>query len=169
MPEQRRADRVLDPAYLSNLAAFDVDGLHQKKDECVELETEYSFVRRLAQGRIDIIEAEQRRRETGGGLDELLAMLPKILADQGPRPSPSQARLAQQLAPSPDIAFSRGLEHLVGDATLARLPDLSDEEIAEALTQLKQLEREVSAVRRSLHEVLHVLETDLAQRLQEAT
>lgn len=168
MPEQRRLDRVLDPSYIADLDALDVDALHAKKEESVELETEYSFVRRLAQGRIDIIEAEERRRATGGSMDEFIANLAAVLADDGPRPSPSAGRLAQQLTPSPDIQWTRGLEHLVGDATLARLPDLSDEELADALRQLKELETEVSRTRRKLHDVLRVLELELAARIQAA-
>jgi hypothetical protein len=168
MPAQRRLERVLAPAYLSDLAALDVAALHAKKAECVELETEYSFVRRLAQGRIDIIEAEQRRRSTGGSMDDFIANLSKVLADDGPRPNQSHGRLAQQLTPSPDIRWTRGMEHLVGDATLARLPDLSDEELDEALSQLKELETEVSATRRQLHDVLRVLEHELAERIQAA-
>lgn len=166
--EQRRLDRVLDPSYLEDLTSRDIDRLREMKDECVELETEVSFVRRLAQARIDILEAEQSRRERGGSLDELIANLSRILADSGPRPGPSQAHLPQLLAPSPEIQWTRGLEPLVGDATLARLPDLSDEELVEVRRQLAELEMEVSSARRSLHEVLHSLEMELAQRIQAA-
>lgn len=168
MPEQRRLDRVLDSSYLSGLSSRPVEEVQAMKAECVELETEVSFVRRLAQARIDILEAEQERRRSGGSLDELVASLSRILADEGPRPSPAQAHLPQLLAPSPDIEWSRGLEPLVGDATLARLPELSDEELARVREQLGQLEQEVSEVRRSLHEVLHALEMELAQRIQAA-
>src|SRR5688572_29148985 len=166
--QQRRLDRVLDPVYLEGLANRDVAELHEMKTECVELETEASFVRRLAQGRIDILDAEIRRRETGRSLDELISNLSQILADSGPRPAPAQAHLPQMLAPSPEIQWTRGLETLVGDATLARLPDLSDDELADVRRQLGELEAEVSNVRKSLHEVLHQLEMELAQRIQAA-
>jgi len=165
---QRRLDRVLDPAYLVGLDDADTDQLHQMKAECNELETEASFVRRLAQARIDILEAEARRREEGGSLADLIGNLSQILADPGPRPGPAQAHLPQMLAPSPEIQWTRGLETLVGDATLARLPDLSDEELADVRRQLGELEAEVSTVRKSLHGVLHRLEMELAQRIQAA-
>lgn len=138
------------------------------KAECDELETELSFVRRLAQARIDILEAEQERRRSGGSLDELVASLSRILADEGPRPAPAQAHLPQLLTPSPEIEWTRGLEPLVGDATLARLPDHTDEELARVREQLGQLEQDVSGMRRSLHEVLHALEIELAHRIQAA-
>lgn len=166
MPEQRRLDRVLDPGYLTDLSSRSLDDLEVMKKECVELETEASFVRRLAQARIDILEAERDRRASGGSLDELIAGLSRILADDGPRPGPSQAHLPQRMAPSPDIEWVRGLEPLVADSTLARLPDLSDEELGDVHDHLVRLEREVSAVRHSLHDVLRAVELELAQRIQ---
>ena len=168
MPEQRRLDRVLEPAYLEGLADRPVDEVSAMKAECTDLETEVSFVRRLAQGRIDILDAERDRRASGGSLEDLIASLSKILADEGPRPTPSQAHLPQRMAPSPDIEWTRGLEAAVGDSTLVRLPDLSDAELADAREQLAGLEREVSAKRRALHEVLHTLEMELAERIQAA-
>ena len=168
MPEQRRLDRVLEPAYLSDLSARPVEEVQAMKAECVDLETEVSFVRRLAQGRMDILEAERERRDTGGSLSDLVADLSRILADDGPRPAPAQAHLPQQMAPSDTIEWTRGLEPLVGDSTLVRLPDLTDEELADARTQLAELEREVSDARKALHEVLHTLEMELAQRIQAA-
>jgi hypothetical protein len=69
------------------------------------------------------------------------------------------------MAPSPAIEWTRGLEPLVGDSTLVRLPDLSDAELADAREQLAALERDVSAKRRALHEVLHTLEIELAERM----
>lgn len=165
-PAQRRLDRALSAEYLEGLGDRSVDELEAMQTECVELETEASYVRRLAQARIDILEAERRRRERGGSLDELIAGLAAILADHAPRPGPAQAHLPQVLHPAPGIEWSRGLEPLVGDATLVRLPDLSEEELGEAQHRLRELESEVSGMRRRLHEVLSVLERELAARIQ---
>ena len=165
-PAQRRLDRVLDPVYLEGLSDRPVDEVESMKAECVELETEASFVRRLAQARIDILAAERRRRVSGGSLDDLIAGLAAILADDGPRPSPAQAHLPQVLHPSPEIEWTRGLERLVGDDTLVRLPDLTEDELAETEQRLTELEAEVSSVRHRLHEVLHTVEMELAARLQ---
>jgi hypothetical protein len=168
MPEQRRLDRVLEPGYLDGLADRSVDEVSTMKAECTDLETEISFIRRLAQGRIDILDAERDRRANGGSLEDLIGSLSKILADEGPRPTPSQAHLPQRMAPSPEIEWTRGLEPLVGDSTLVRLPDLSDAELADTREQLTSLERDVSSKRRALHDVLHTLEMELAERIQAA-
>src|SRR5688500_19784418 len=117
MPEQRRLERVLEPGCLEGLAARPVDEVSAMKAECTDRETGVSFIRRLAQARIDILDAEHARRASGGSLEDLIGSLSKILADEGPRPSPSQTHLPQRMAPSPDIEWTRGLEPLIGDST----------------------------------------------------
>ena len=88
LPAQRRLDRVLDPAYLEGLGDRPVDEVDSMKPECVELETEASFVRRLAQARIDILGAERRRRDEGGSLDDLIAGLAADPGRRGPEAGP---------------------------------------------------------------------------------
>ena len=50
------------------------------KAECTDLETEISFIRRLAQGRIDILDAERDRRANGGSLEDLIGTLPGVIS-----------------------------------------------------------------------------------------
>ncbi len=162
---QRRIDRVLAPEYLSGLEGRSLDEVRDMDRECAEIETELSYVRKLAQARIDILQAEVDRRASGGSLGDLISALPKILADESPRPDPASTRLADPLTPAAEIDFNRGLEGLISDGTLANLPSLSDAELTTTLDQLGQLEREVSASRSALHEVMDSLERDVAQRL----
>jgi hypothetical protein len=154
---QRRIDRVLGPDYLNGLEGMSLEDVRAMEHECAEIETELSYVRRLAQGRIDIIEAETDRRAAGGSLGDLIAALPKILADDTPRPDPE--------TPAAEIDFKRGLERLVSDGTLANLPSLSDVELATTLEQLRALEHEVSENRTALHSVMDRLTHTLAERL----
>ena len=133
-------------------------------EECLEVETEVSYVRRLAQARIDIVSAELDRRSTGRSVEDLVAMLPEILADEWPCTDPAHSRLPRHLAPSPEIAWQRGPEHLITDATLVNLPSLSDDQLHDTLEQLGTLEREMSGQRRALHAVIDGIERDLATR-----
>src|SRR3954449_8595270 len=94
-----RSARVLDPAYVLDVESNTVEELRAKHAECLELETEVSYVRRLTQARIDILEAEGRRRRSGGSLEDLIARLPQILADPGPRGNPASSRLPIQMEP----------------------------------------------------------------------
>jgi hypothetical protein len=162
---QRRIDRVLGSEYLADLDRRSLDDLRDMDHECAEIETELSYVRRLAQARIDIIQAETDRRAAGGSLGDLIDALPTILADDGPRPDPASTRFADPLTQAAEIQFKRGLEGLISDATLANLPTLSDAELQTALEQLRRLELEVSTSRTSLHVVMDTLARDLAQRL----
>ena len=72
-----RSARVLDPAYLADLESHSVEELRTMHAECLELETEVSYVRRLTQARIDILEAEIERRASGQSLEELIEALPR--------------------------------------------------------------------------------------------
>ena len=161
---RRRVDVMLEPDYLAGIEQRSIDELREMHDACLEVETEVSYVRRLAQARIDIVEAEMERRSKGGSVGDLVAMLPSILADDTPRGSPANSRLPRHLAPSMDITWKRGLEYLITDATLVNLPTISVEELRTTVEQLRQLEREVSDRRRALHRVVDRIEEVLAER-----
>ena len=133
-------------------------------EECLEVETEFSYIRRLAQARIDIVQAELDRRVAGGSIGDLVAALPQILADDGPRPDPASSRFPRPLAPAPEIEWQRGLEHLIADSTLVNLPTLSEDELQASMVQLRELEAETSGRRRALHGVIDVLEGELMAR-----
>ena len=99
--QRRRIDIVLEPEYLDGLASVSDDDLQAMHEECMELETEVSYVRRLAQARIEILNAERERRATGGSVADLIAALPKILADPGPRPDPAVEPAEPSPGPGP--------------------------------------------------------------------
>src|SRR5215207_6755109 len=143
-----RSAHVLDPEYVAALDGLSIEELRTKHAECVELETEVSYVRRLTQARIDILEAEIQRRATGGSLEDLISRLPQILSDPGPRGNPASNRLPLQMAPEQDSEWAPELERF--DGALANLPTLSDTELEEAIAGLRTLEREVSDQRREL-------------------
>jgi hypothetical protein len=163
-PRRRRADVILEPSYVDGLADKPIDDLRAMHEECLQVETEFSYVRRLAQARIDIVQAELDRRASGGTIGDLVAALPQILADAHPRPDPASSRFPRHLAPAPAIEWKRGLEHLITDATLVNLPTLSDDELRETLDQLGELERETSGRRRALHAVMDRIEAELTAR-----
>jgi hypothetical protein len=163
-PRRRRADVVLEPPYLEGLTDKSVDDVRTMHEETLEVETEISYVRRLAQARIDIVEAEIDRRASGGTIGDLVAALPHILADDHSRPDPVSSRLPRHLGPAPDIEWKRDLEELIVDSTLVNLPTLSDDELNTALANLRDLERETSERRRAMHGVIDRIEGELAAR-----
>jgi hypothetical protein len=67
MSEHRsRIDEVLDPELLADLPDWPVDELRRRQAECLEIETEVSYVRRMTQARIDIVEGRPGRPAQGG-------------------------------------------------------------------------------------------------------
>jgi hypothetical protein len=161
---RRRLDVMLEAGYLDGLDARSLDEVRAVHEECLEVETELSYVRRVAQARIDIVRAELDRRAAGGSVGDLVAKLPQILADDSPRADPAHSRLPRHIAPSPAITWRRGLERLITDATLVNLPTLTEDQLHETIDQLHRLEGEMSERRRALHRVIDDIESELAAR-----
>jgi hypothetical protein len=159
-----RSAHVLDPAYVDGLDDRSIEELRAKHAECVELETEVSYVRRLTQARIDILEAEVQRRSTGGSLGDLIDKLPQILSDDGPRGNPASSHLPLQMAPEQDSEWAPALERF--DGVIANLPTLGDAELEEAIGGLRALERDVSDQRRELFAVIDRIDSSLATQLR---
>ena len=161
--EHVRTARVIDPSYLQELDARSLEDLREMHAECLELETEVSYVRRLTQARIDILEAEIGRRERGESLEDLIRALPTILSDAGPRSTQAASHLPLQMAPAQDSEWAPELEEF--DGLLANLPVLSDEGLVDAIERLRSLERDVSAERRSLFSVIDRIDLRLGELL----
>ena len=51
-------DRVVDPAYLARVAEAPIEQIRAMRAECTDLENGASYVRRLAQGRLDLLAEE---------------------------------------------------------------------------------------------------------------
>jgi hypothetical protein len=161
---ERRVDRITEPGYVERLSDKGDDELHAMKAEAQEVETEVSYVRRLAQGRLDIVDAQRESRRAGrGGLEDLVAKLPEILARDLRAPQ-AKARVQHNLAPDPRVEFTRDLEPLIGDDSMVRLPEMSDAELDALTERLQGLEREMSATRRRLHEVIDAIDAEIGRR-----
>lgn len=157
-------ERLLDPGYLDDLAARDPDELRAMRSEAQRVEAKLSYLRRLVQGRLDIVSAELERRAEGSAPDDLSSLvdlLPQILADRGRAPGPG--RLPTNLVPPDDDDLT---DELDGISNLASLPDLSVQELEMVSERLKTLEREVSTRRRAMFGVIDSLQAELASRYE---
>ncbi len=163
MEEHPRSQDVLEPLYVADLDHRSLDELRVMRAECADIENAVSYVRRIAQARIDILEAEADRRARGGSLEELIRALPRILADSGPRAAPASSRLALPLAPGQESEWAPRLAAI--EAAVADLPSLDDDRLQSVLGELRSLEHEVSAQRHGLHGVLDQVDAALARRL----
>jgi hypothetical protein len=164
----RRIDRVLDPDFTDGVEALDLAELRARREEAEAEETDVSYLRRLLQGRLDILRAELVRRSAGGDQDVagLLAGLPAILTDDAPGTFGAVPRVQ---APSRAGEHRRRVERLVSDETIARLPELDVEELTRAVEVLAREEEKVSTSRRALQRVVDVLRGELARRYRDGT
>jgi hypothetical protein len=169
---QRRIDRVLDPEFIAEAGSLDLAELRARRDEAEAEEADISYLRRLLQGRLDILRAELVRRSQGGERDVagLRAALPSILSNDelvGDMAGRHNALPRIQAPSSADVR--RRVERLVSDETLARLPDLDVDELTEVVGTLSREEEAVSAGRRAVQRVVDVLRAELARRYREGT
>jgi hypothetical protein len=78
----RRIDRVLDPGFTEGVERLGLPELRARREEAEAEETDVSYLRRLLQGRLDILREELVRRSAGGAQD--VAGLSSILSDDAP-------------------------------------------------------------------------------------
>jgi hypothetical protein len=159
-------ERILDPEYLSDLESRPLDEVRSMRTDCQDVETGLSYLRRLAQGRLDIIEGELRRRTEGGDpgdLSELIGRLPEILSDRVR--APGLGRLPQQMAPAEDEAeLVHDLDAIIDADRLTTLPEMSEDEVRTLQDELRGFETEVSAKRRELHQRIDALQAEITRR-----
>jgi hypothetical protein len=158
----RREDRILDSAYLANVESAPTSELRGRRDECRELEAELSYSRRLLQGRMDILRHELNRRSSGGepGIEELIARLPSILADE--RGRAGQNRLLSEALPANAGRFRREAERLT--AGVAEIDRMSVESLAQMIDELAAAEGRVSQQRRAAQHMIDGLNAELVRR-----
>jgi hypothetical protein len=159
-----RIQRLIDPAFVAALDSRPVDELRAMKAECNDVENALSYRRRLAQARIEILEAEHDRRVRGGTVEDMVKDLPRILSAESGRSSISDTRLAPPDASGLELRWPDGREQLIADTTLAHLPLLPAGELDSTLERLRAFERELSDLRSAMHEVIDTVEREIAAR-----
>ena len=151
--------------YLGDLTGLEMAELRSRRAACREVETGLSYLRREAQGRLDVVAAERARRDAGteGDLEDLIARLPELLA--GSTRSPGTGRLPSEFgtgAIDEDLAVE--LDRIVSESHLSELDRLTDEQLAAVATSLERFERTVSDLRRTLFDRIDAIETELTRR-----
>jgi hypothetical protein len=151
----------LDPSYVAGLDRLPLSEVRARRAACNQLETDLSYLRRLVQGRIDIIVAEAG--QVPGDVD-LVDRLPEILSEHD-RP-PGVGRLSTLLAPSEEeqSALTARLDEAFSVADQESIARMDRSEIDAALGRLSDLERDVSSERRALHDILDQLQEEIVRR-----
>jgi len=147
---------------VDDLTALSMDELRAKRAENQAVEVGLSYLRRLAQGRLDIVAAEQRRRSEGGepaDTESLVANLSAVLGDH--LIAPGNGRLPQLLSPDLNEIDTSELDAI---GSLSNLADASDAELTGLVEKLSAYEAEVSARRRALFEQIDALQAEITRR-----
>ena len=124
------------------------------------------MLRRLVQGRAEILQAELTSRGTdhaGPLIDRLAAILS---ADDHPVSSRGEA-VRVGLPEDEALLARRRVERLVGDAGLSDPQSLDDSTLAEVIEALASEEHEVSGARRDVIRALDALQDELKRRYRD--
>lgn len=145
-----------------------LEELRQLRRRSQEWESAVSLARRLAQGRLDILGYELRRRaqpeETEGG-SGLLFDLPDILADGS---GGAVGRVVAVEAPGPAAeALTSVLDQIVDPTVLSRPEHVPDAQLPALFEQLRAYEVELSAVRHALHERIDLVQAEIGRRYRD--
>lgn len=161
-------DTVLDPEYLAGLEERPLDEVRAMRAECVRIGDALSYVRRLVQGRIDLLEMERHRRTEGGDVDDLDALVARLAGTLADRARPEGVgRLPERVTPPEGHgAFSSALDELVAGVA-GRLPDVTDGELDAVIHDLAVFERDVSDQRRQVFERVDRLQAELTRRYRD--
>ncbi len=160
-------DRVTSATFLANLVNRSIGNIRTMRSECQQIENALSYVRRLAQGRIDIVAAELQRRRDGGDpsdLHSLVERLPDILTDRGGRAAgPTRAPQELSIDHVAD-ALLGNLDTILGQAAVNDLGAMPEPSLSATRDRLTDFERNLSTKRRDVHDVLDALQAELTRR-----
>ncbi|MGI9603697.1 MAG: hypothetical protein ACR2QE_17570 [Acidimicrobiales bacterium] len=161
-------ERVTAPGYLAALDERSMDEVRAMRADCQGLENGLSYVRRLVQGRIDIVGGEMARRREGDGagtVSDLVTRLPELLADGSVNAGTNVARPPQSMDGNQS---GEELEELLNEilpaSALGTLSDRDEASLRTLLDELQRFEQTISESRRTLHGLIDHLQAEITRR-----
>lgn len=159
----RRVDRLLAEDFLEGLAEWEMAELRSRRREVEQEEADLSYIRRMLQGRVDIITAEMRRRGLSIGQPVVEVVADALSGKETAR------RSARHITVEPSrVGLDRRAEEmLASDVVTLDVESKSDEELVLALEALRAHEGEVSELRHRIHFLADALSTEVARRYRD--
>ncbi len=172
---------------LEDHQAKPMERLRAIRVDLTRAEGDVSLVRRISQGRLDIVGHEVGRRSADGAdaddlgregavptespadASELLFDMPDILADAatGPR-SVGAGRVTPVSEPGPvALSLIDALDGIASPHQLSSVGDLASGDLAGLFDRLREFEIELSAVRRRLHDRIDTIQEEIARRYRD--
>lgn len=169
--ECRRDDRVSDDDEVAvlppvsggagDLSALSLDEVRTQRAELQAEEDAVSFVRRLAQGRLDIVRDEMRRRSSGDVDRDITDGITRVFATERGTGSNRPPRDTEVVVDHPLLS---DLERICESSGFAALRELDDAELAACTQQLADFETIVSSRRKELFVQIDALSAELVRR-----
>ena len=168
---QEDLTRLLDPDYLAHVDGLNLDDIRRMRAECQGAEASLSYLRRLIQGRLDIVHAYMERPEGSDApdLSSVVENLAGILAGPGRSTAPGRNPVLSSPDTDDMAELTVELDDILGADDVARLASLDDAGLAELAGRLRDLEIRVSTERRGLHERIDTLQAELVERHKSGT
>ncbi|MGI9596707.1 MAG: hypothetical protein ACR2QK_11135 [Acidimicrobiales bacterium] len=177
--------RLLAADLLTDFASKSMDRLRSLRIQLNEAEADVSFIRRVTQGRLDIVGHEVERRSGGAeSVDpvaaeadtrsSLLFEMPEILTDaaggsgQGPRSAGAVGRAVTVVEPG-QIALSmvEQLDGIASPSQLSGIQAVHEADLADLFDALREFELELSSIRRQLHDRIDTIQDEIARRYRD--
>ena len=164
---KRRIDRICDPGYVDGVADRDLEEIRALREECLSEREYLSLLRRLVQGRAEILKAELDGRGVEEDRGSLVDRLAVILAGDEPVGSGRGEALKIGIPEEELLLARRRIECLVADAGMSDPQSLENDELSEAVDILAREEQTVSEDRARVIVVLDTIQDELKRRYKE--
>ncbi|MEV5339071.1 aerial mycelium formation protein [Streptomyces sp. NPDC052676] len=152
-----------------DLAALSLPELRALRRDAQRDEADLSYVRRLLQGRIDILRAELARRGPASvvavGEGSVVERLPEILTD-APARHRSSARHVTLGTPQSE-EYRRLAAEMLGEVELSALDARTDAELTDGIGRLVRYEQQVSRRRQRLQRTADECSAEIARRYRD--
>jgi len=165
-PGNRRIDKIRDPAFVLGIGDLSLEDLRARRDECLAEREYLSLLRRLLQGRAEILKAEAEGRARGETVP-LVDRLSQILADED-HPMTSRGEAVRIAIPEEEMLLARRrVERLASDGEISDPSALDDDALAAAIAALVTEEEGVSEARSDVFGALDALQDELKRRYKD--
>lgn len=152
---------------MSNNTPTSVADIRARRQGLQAQEDAISFVRRLAQGRLDLVRDEQRRRTQG--LDTPLASLEDRLAGVfGQQHGGGSARPPRETNVPSDHPLVKELDEVCEHYSFETMDTLDEKALDELETSLEMFEKTCSQMRHELFDQIDALTAELVQKVRES-
>jgi len=149
----------------TELSSLSLVEIRQRRNDLQAQEDAVSFVRRMAQGRLDIAKDEQRRRTDNTPVSTTMAS--DLAGIFGQEHGGGSARPPRETNVSPDHVLVRELERLCEDIGFGSLRTLDNQFLDQIVESLLAFENQRSAERRRLFDQIDALTVELVRRYKD--